>query len=113
MLPSNRRVKRDFFPEIIKKGAFLHGKNVYLRYLERKDDKPSLFSFIVPVKVKKTSVGRHLIKRKMSSVVEKHLKKIKPGLNCLFFSKNDLSAQPFSTIEAEILDLLSKIKALN
>ena len=90
----------------MKKGSFSHGKNFYLVYLNRKDDKGSLFSFVVPAKIKKTAVGRHLIKRKMTAVVEKGLFKAKPGFSVIIFAKKDVSALPYSAIEKELLELL-------
>lgn len=106
MLPIKRRVKKEFFPEIMKNGRFLSGNNLYLRLLDRKDDKPSLFSFVVPNKVKKTSVGRHLIKRQITAVVEKVLNDIRPGFSVIIFVKNDISAFSYKKIEKEILDLI-------
>lgn len=97
----------------MKEGLFVHANNFYLKVLNRKDTLPSLFAFIVPSKVKKTSVGRHLIKRKMTAVVEKVLLSIKPGFSILMFAKKDVSVIPYTEIEKEILDLLVKAKMLN
>lgn len=107
MLPIKRRVKKEFFPEIMKKGLVLSGQHFYLHYLDRKDDKISLFSFVVPSKVKKTSVGRHLVKRKISIVIEKNITKFKPGFSTIIIVKKDPAALIYSQIEKEILDLVS------
>jgi ribonuclease P protein component len=112
MLPIKIRVKKESFAKIMKEGVFVHGTNFYLRLLDRKDEKPSLFSFVVPNKVKKTSVGRHLIKRRMSAVVENLLTTLKSGYSVLFFAKKDVSALPYSEIEKEITELLRKAKLL-
>jgi len=113
MLPIKRRIKKDSFGKIMKEGVFVHADNFYLRLLDRKDTLPSLFSFIVPAKIKKTSVGRHLIKRKMTAVVEKNLPHIKEGFSCLVFVKKDPSPISFPEIEKEIKNLLIKGKILN
>ena len=113
MLPIKRRVKKESFPKIMKDGVFLHAPNLYLRFLDRKDESPSLFGFVVPNKVKKTSVGRHLIKRKMSAVVEKALSDIKSGLSVIIFCKKDVSTLSYTEIEKEILELLMKAKILS
>ena len=112
MLPIKRRVRKESFAKIMKDGVFLHAPDFYLRFLDRKDEFPSLFGFVVPNKVKNTSVGRHLIKRKVSSVVEKTLADIKNGFSCLVFTKKDISKLPYSEIEKEILDLLRKARVL-
>ena len=110
MLPIKRRVKKELFPKIMKEGIFLHGINFYLRFIDRKDSLPSLFSFVVPNKVKKTSVGRHLIKRKMTAVVEKLLTTLKPGFSVIIFAKKDVSKVSFGETEKEIIELLRKAK---
>ena len=112
MLPINSRVKKALFPQILKAGVFVHSLNFYLRLLDRKDQKPSLFSFVVPNKVIKTSVGRHLLKRKMSASVEKLLTTLKPGFLGIFLAKKDVSALPYGEIEKEIKELVKKAKLL-
>ncbi len=113
MLPIKRRIKKESFPKIMKDGVFLHSPNLYLRFLDRKDESTSLFGFVVPNKVKKTSVGRHLIKRKLTAVVEKVLIGTKSGLSCLFFVKKDINLLPNQEIEKEMIDLLKKAKILS
>jgi len=113
MLPIKRRVKKESFEKIMKDGVFLHSVNFYIRYFNRKDDLPSRFAFIVPAKVMKTSVGRHLIKRMMTAGVEKKLPAIKQGVSCIFFIKKDISAFSTSEIGKEIVAILEKAKLLN
>ena len=110
MLPIKSRVKKDLFPKIMKEGVFLHGNNFYMRLLNRNDTLSPLFSFVVPNKVKKTSVGRHLIKRRLSAVVEKLLITLKPGISAIIFAKKDVSKAPFGEIKKEITELLKKAK---
>ena len=100
----------------------MHSPNFYVRFLDRKDSLPSLFSFVVPNKVIKTSVGRHQIKRRMSAVVEKLLIAQKPSISAIIFArpngassgraKKDVSKMPFGEMEKEIVELLRKGKIL-
>jgi len=113
MLSIKRRVRKQSFVEIMKEGVFLHSPSFYLRFISKNDTSPSLFGFVVPNKVKKTSVGRHLIKRKISSIVEKVLLTVKPGYWVIIFTKKDVSALPLSKIEKEIIELLKEGKMLN
>lgn len=112
MLPKQSRVKKDLFPKIMKEGVFLHSLNFYVRYLPHptplKLRGASFFSFVVPNKVIKTSVGRHLLKRKMSAVVEKLLIAQKPSISAVIFSKKDVSKVAFEEVEKEITELLKK-----
>lgn len=112
MLPIKRRIKKESFGKIMKEGVFVHEVNFYLKLLDRKDDSPSLFAFVVPVKVKKTSVGRHLIKRRMTAVVENLLITLKNGYSCIVFAKKDVSTLPHEQIEKEVTDLLKKAKVV-
>ena len=111
MLPTNRRVKKEAFAQIMKEGLFVSGDNFYLRLLDRQDSQPSLFGFVVPIKVKKTSAGRHFIKRKMSASVETVICQTKSGLSVVFFAKKD-PLPPYIQITTEILALLKKAKVL-
>ena len=113
MLSTKRRVKKESFGKIMKDGVFLHAPNFYLRFLNKKDDSPSLFGFVVSNKVKKTSVGRHLIKRKVTAVVEKHILSLKSGFSCLIFVKKDISLFSLAKIEEEVVDLLKRAKILS
>jgi len=112
MLPIKYRVKKDSFTKIMKEGVFVHSPNFYLRFIDKKDQLSSQFSFVVPNKVKKTAMGRHLIKRRLSAVVEKLLTTLKPGFSVVFFVKKDVSQLPYSEVEKEVVELLKKVKLL-
>lgn len=102
----------------MKEGVFVYGTSLYLKLLPITPTKsakslenvvvPTLFSFVVPNKVKKTSVGRHLIKRRLTAVVEKLLITIKPGFLAIIFVKKDVSTLPFVEVEKEVVGLLRK-----
>jgi ribonuclease P protein component len=112
MLPTKRRIKKESFEEIMKDGLFLYSENYNLRLLDKKENIPTSFAFVVPVKVKKTSVGRHLIKRKLSYVIEKQLNNIKNNLFCLIFVKKDISLYSYEKIQKEVIELFKKAKIL-
>ncbi len=97
----------------MKEGVFLHSPSFYLRFLNKTNEELSNFGFVVPNKFKKTSVGRHLIKRKMTAVVEKVLLTIKPGYQVIIFAKKDVSAIPLSEMKKEITELFKGGKMLN
>jgi len=113
MLPANRRVNTEAFSMIMKKGAFFQSELIYLVLLDKKDGKPSSFSVVVPNKVKKTSVGRHLIKRRISTILEKLLFGVAKGYSGVFFVKKDISLSPLPKIKEELINLLKKAKILN
>ena len=100
----------------MKEGIFFGVDRFSLRLLDRKDGQPGRFSLVVPAKIKKTSVGRHLIKRKMTAAIEKNLADVKKGIAGIIFAKKDVSASSYTSyteIETEILELFKKAKILN
>ncbi len=108
MLPINSRLKKESFQRVLKEGVFVHSPSFYLRFLHINDNLAPKLAFVVPNKVKKTSVGRHLIKRRISAVVEKLLISLKPGYLGVIFAKKDVSTVPYKEIEVEITELLRK-----
>jgi len=113
MLPKDRRINKGSFDEILKKAPFFHTDTFFSRVLMRKDKQPSLFAVVVTVKVEKTSVGRHLIKRRILGVLEKLLINTKPGLSCIIYCKKNLLTFSFKEVEKETINLLIKSKVLN
>lgn len=112
MLPAKRRVKKESFTEIMKEGVFVSGQNLYLRFKVKNGSTPSLFAFVVPNKVEKTSVGRHLLKRRLSGVVEKLLIDVKSGTSIIFMVKNNFSLLSSIELEKEIYSLLKRANLL-
>jgi ribonuclease P protein component len=112
MLPTNRRVKKESFAKIMKEGTLVRTNNFYLRFLPQNNSILPQFGFVVPNKVKKTSVGRHLIKRKMTAVIERNQFNIKNNLAIIIFVQKDITTLVFSEIEKEILELLRRAKIL-
>lgn len=70
MLARKFRLNRQEIEEIIKKGISLNGFFFYIKTLNISNRKNNGFSIIISKKVEKTSVGRHRIKRIVSSIIE-------------------------------------------
>jgi len=86
MLANKFRLNRQEIGEIIKKGVCFNGFFFYIKALYLSDKKNNGFSIIISKKVEKTSVGRHRIKRIVSSVIEEtSLNKIKTKFNSFVF----------------------------
>jgi ribonuclease P protein component len=113
MLSTKNRVKKESFIKIMKDGVFLHSPNFCLRFIDQKNNLSPLFGVIVAKKVKKTAVGRHLIKRKVNFIVEVFLKNVKSSISCLIFVKKDISSSLSIEIKKEIMDLFKKGYLLN
>lgn len=107
MLPAKNRVKKEAFPNIVKNGKLFSGNFFYSRCLDRGDKGPNLFSFVVPSKAVKTSVGRHQLKRQASAVIEDvYARFAKQGFSIIIFAKNGISKKSYSQIQKDILDLV-------
>lgn len=77
MLNRKYRATRPNIEETVKTGTSIFGKHLYAKISRKESEKPS-FAIVVSKKNEKTSVGRHLIKRKISSCIEKRLGELKP-----------------------------------
>lgn len=108
MLPSNRRIERKLFSHIMTKSKRYHSTSFvfYVSTIEGKPNSPSRFSFSVSKKILKSAVLRNKQRRRGYSVINKHLKVIKPGFLCFFVYKNGFHTN-FSDLEKDIQGLLS------
>lgn len=109
MLARPFRVKKADFLNIIKNGQAVHSDHFYAHFIHRPVAEPSLFAFVVSNKVSKTAVGRHRIKRQMSSVVEENILKIKASWSIIILAKKGAATLPSLKIKQEISFLLNKI----
>lgn len=112
MLPTNRRINKASFKDNLK-GVVFHNQSLYLKLVNQIDLKSNQFAVIIPKKVKKTAVGRNLLKRRIFAVIQNNLKNIKNSFQYYFYIKKDLSSLSFSDLTNEVLDLLGKAKVLN
>ncbi len=76
MLNTKFRASKNDIDEAIKSGKTISGEYVYAK-ISRIDVAKPVFSIIVSKKVEKTSVGRHFMKRKISSMLEKEIAKMR------------------------------------
>ncbi len=99
MLPKNKRVTKDIFQIILKKGNMLSGSLFVLRYLPQETPQ---FAVVAPKSVAKRAVLRNKLRRQGYNV----LRALKPqnGLAILMYKK--FNEVPNSK------DILSDIKAL-
>ncbi len=72
MLSRNFRLNKAEIEETIKKGSSINGFFVYIKVLSILNRRNNGFSIVVSKKSEKTSVGRHRIKRIISSIIEEN-----------------------------------------
>jgi ribonuclease P protein component len=91
MLSRKNRASRIDIEKDIKTGFSVSGDFLYAKVVEKGVEK-LVFSIIVSKKVEKTSVGRHNIKRLISSVIEEKIKEnnvLRPKIVVFIVKKTD------------------------
>ncbi len=109
MLNRKYRATRPNIEETIKTGTSVFGMFLYAKISRKEAEKPG-FAIVVSKKNEKTSVGRHLIKRKISSYIEKNLSKINPNFKktVVFFMKKTKETLSYKEMEKDIEFMLEK-----
>lgn len=90
---------------IISSGKTIRSDNVYIRFLPNETVK---FAAIVPKKVAKTSVGRHLLKRKMFAALFE-VKDLFPNGHYALFATNTATGMSTDEFAQEISLLIKKV----
>jgi ribonuclease P protein component len=109
MLGRKFRATRLNIEETIKTGLIINGKFLYAKF-SRKEDKKPTFAIVISKKNEKTSVGRHLIKRKISSLLEQNIKQIGQNFKktIVFLFKKDAGTLDWVEIEKDVDFILEK-----
>lgn len=109
MLNRKYRATRIDIESTIKTGIPLSG-NVLYGKISRNNGEKATFAIVVSKKVEKTSVGRHLVKRKISAFLEANLDSIKKDFKktIVFFVKNNKAADFFMQAEKDLKEILVK-----
>ena len=111
MLNRKYRASRIDIEEAIKTGISIMGRFLYAK-ISKKDTDHGGFAIVVSKKNEKTSVGRHLIKRKISSYIEKNLKNIRPDFKktVVFIVKKTEEKMSYEELEKDVDFVLKSIE---
>jgi ribonuclease P protein component len=117
MLPVKYRIKKEFLPLALKQSRVFFLPHFSLRVhlrssLDQNFNKPARLAIIISKKVAPLAVARHLIKRRVSSALEKIWLTLPCNLDIILQVKEDVSKLDFSDLEKEILALLRTAKIL-
>jgi ribonuclease P protein component len=110
MLSRKYRATRPNIEDTIKTGTSIFGKFLYAK-ISRKEAEKVGFAIVISKKNEKTSVGRHLIKRKISSYIEENLSKINPNFKktVVFFIKKTNEPIDYKEVKKDVDFVLEKI----
>ena len=109
MLPKNRRLPTPLLLPALKKSTVFSSAHLELRIhrLPREGAGEFVrFAIIIPAKVNKKAVDRHLSKRRISAFLENNLNLIKPGQYLIFRVKKDITKLEVASLEQEIRSLV-------
>lgn len=109
MLASKNRLKKKVnFARIEIDGDMHQSKSFGMGVYNRNDNEPSCFGFIISTKISKKAVIRNKIKRTMSEVIRKNLKKLKNGYDVLFLIKPSIVKINTELLEKETYEVIIK-----
>jgi len=110
MLSHKYRATRVNIDETSKTGISIFGQFLFAK-VSRKETEKMGFAIVISKKIEKTSVGRHLIKRKISSYIEKNLTKINPNFKktIVFFVKKIEKPLIYNEVEKDVDFVLKKV----
>ena len=105
MLPKNKRIRKEYFDQIMRVGRVFHSTHFSLRVLF---GSKTGFAVVVSKKIAPLAVGRNKLRRRAYSVVGKVLPRVKKVALGVLSAKSGAAAQSFSDQKQEILELFEK-----
>lgn len=113
MLPQDNRLKKTAEIELVKKdGKFFDSQNFKLLILDRKDDNPPRFAFVVSTFVSKNAVDRNKATRGFRQGVRQNLYVMKNGFDAVFIAKPGILKVYTEDLMKEVKQSLLKAKLL-
>lgn len=113
MLPSKYRLKkRSSFARVELTGKVSQFPSFGLGILDRGDNDPSLFGFVISTKISKLAVTRNRIKRILSDAVRLNYKLIRPGFDVVFLAKPSIVKSKSEDLKKEVERALKDVSLL-
>ena len=106
MLSKNKRVTKDIFQTILKKGNIISGSFFLFRYIPF--ERPA-YAFVVSKKIAKTAIKRNSLRRAGYNILRNYKLKSASGL---FFYKKEALTTPQIELKKDIENILTKANFL-
>jgi ribonuclease P protein component len=90
------------FAKVQALGKTFQSTNFGVAILDRGDEKPPRFAFVISTKVAKDAVDRNNIRRHMSETVRLMTGEVKNGLDVIFLAKTSIMRVPAEEIVREV-----------
>lgn len=108
MLPRRASLDRKSFNLVWRRGHTTTVGAFLIRYFSSPPVSRARFGVVVPASVVKNSATRHLLKRRLHSIIE-HSPIYQLPLWLIIVVKKDISRQLFSKLKPEIISILTSI----
>ena len=102
----------ESFAKIKKNGKLYQSKNFALAVLNRKDNEPSRFGFIISTKISLKATIRNKKKRALAEGIRQVYTRVKPGYDCAFLAKKEIVSSYTSDIMNEVRESIEKAKLI-
>ncbi|OGM02618.1 ribonuclease P protein component [Candidatus Woesebacteria bacterium GWA1_41_8] len=79
-------------------------------YINKKDDLPSRYGFVVSTKIAKEAVHRNRIKRALREAVRHNLSILKNGHEVIFLTKRNIIRRTTDEIMKQVREALERVK---
>jgi ribonuclease P protein component len=92
----------------MKNGRVIHSPFFLARIAKGKPDEPARLAAVAPVKIAKTSVARHKIRRRMYEAARPFMQKALPGNTVILFAKQPIVSAEFADLRRATEDIFVK-----
>lgn len=111
MFKKNKRVNKQLFPHILKKGKVYYSKHFTLRVVKTQTKEGGKISFVVSKKIERHAVKRNQLRRRCYHALKENLVKL-PSFTGVFFVKKGVRLLLFSEMKEELKSLLLSAQLL-
>ncbi|HEX9601272.1 MAG TPA: ribonuclease P protein component, partial [Mariniflexile sp.] len=112
MLSQVNRLPSSEFDKVKSHGKLYQGKFFGISALNRNDNKPSRFGFIISAKISRKAVDRNKIKRLMTKAIRNVVVRIAGGNDIIFLAKRILNTGSETEVVEETHNSLRKVGLL-
>lgn len=113
MIPSSRKVGKDFFQVLTSKGRSYTSPSFKAKVFLDGSAKPAKFSITVAKKLEKSAVKRNFLKRRAYALLRPFLETAKPGSYTALFIQKGFSAKSPLFLKEEIESFLRKAAVIS
>lgn len=108
MLRKSRRITTREFDKILKGGRVVHAPLFIVRYVASAGPGPSRLAAVAPVKIAKTSVERHRIRRRIYEAARTHMGSLPAGASVIVFAKPGAAKADIGALRASLGEIFVK-----